>query len=552
MCEKGGKLPALSHLRGQSRALKARVAPPMLPGPAAGRRLASGPIVAMGGGSVRWSAHLYERMMESSSPSRSRRLTPVREEACQSLRSSHDAHGDIGFEGVAWDCTGSAAWDKGNKLSCSTVAYQTGRVKSCCKRVSQRNLLPSFTEGHPMVLLEALARRRPVVIFDEIKHVIGDKKGIFVTKRNFLSFLGTLNNIKKIPVDLYVDKWKNQHFGYQNISSIQLLSMTKPVQENGYYFCQHTFPLKFVQNGTKLEAEAFLTLTETEEKAQLDAEFNLVFDSAKNKLKAEKKIQLQAKAKAEADEKAKIKAEAEEKAKADAEEKAQLEAEALIEAEANVKAEAEEKAKIKAKAKLEAEVKAKADADEKAQIDSKALIEAEAKAKADADEKAQLEAEALIEAEAKVKAEAEEGAQLEAEAEGRAKLEAEAKAEADKKAKLETEALIEAGAKVKAEAEEEAQLEAESEEKAKIKAEAEAKAKADAGEKAQLEAEALIESEAKVKAEAAAKAKVEAEAKAKAEAEAPSTLTSNKLIYAAITGATAVITGAYLLRKFKR
>ena len=64
-----------------------------------------------------------------------------------------------------------------------------------------------------------------------------------------------LNNIKKIPIDLYVDKWQNQHFGYQNINSIQLLSMTKPVQENGYYFCQHTFPLKFVQNRTILEAE---------------------------------------------------------------------------------------------------------------------------------------------------------------------------------------------------------------------------------------------------------------------------------------------------------
>ena len=43
----------------------------------------------------------------------------------------------------------------------------------------------------------SLARKRPVIIFDDIKHVIGDKKGIFVTKRNFLSFLGTLNNIKK-------------------------------------------------------------------------------------------------------------------------------------------------------------------------------------------------------------------------------------------------------------------------------------------------------------------------------------------------------------------
>ena len=71
-------------------------------------------------------------------------------------------------------------------------------------------VLPSFTEGHPMVLLEALARRRPVVIFDEIKHVIGDKKGIFVTKRNFLSFLGTLNNIKKNYKKIQKDMKKNK------------------------------------------------------------------------------------------------------------------------------------------------------------------------------------------------------------------------------------------------------------------------------------------------------------------------------------------------------
>ena len=58
-------------------------------------------------------------------------------------------------------------------------------------------VLPSFTEGHPMVLLEALARRRPVIIFEDIKHVVGDKKGIFVTKRNFVNFLGALNHIKK-------------------------------------------------------------------------------------------------------------------------------------------------------------------------------------------------------------------------------------------------------------------------------------------------------------------------------------------------------------------
>ena len=57
-------------------------------------------------------------------------------------------------------------------------------------------ILPSFTEGHPMALLEALARRRPVIIFDEIKHVIGDNKGIFVSKRNYESLLETINNIK--------------------------------------------------------------------------------------------------------------------------------------------------------------------------------------------------------------------------------------------------------------------------------------------------------------------------------------------------------------------
>ena len=58
-------------------------------------------------------------------------------------------------------------------------------------------ILPSYTEGHPMVLLEALARRRPVVIFNEIEHVIGNKKGIFISKRNFINFFGILNNIKK-------------------------------------------------------------------------------------------------------------------------------------------------------------------------------------------------------------------------------------------------------------------------------------------------------------------------------------------------------------------
>ena len=71
-------------------------------------------------------------------------------------------------------------------------------------------ILPSFTEGHPMVILEALARRRPVIIFDDIEHVIGDKKGIFVAKRNFLNFFGVLNHIKKNYKKIQKDMMKNK------------------------------------------------------------------------------------------------------------------------------------------------------------------------------------------------------------------------------------------------------------------------------------------------------------------------------------------------------
>ena len=58
-------------------------------------------------------------------------------------------------------------------------------------------VLPSYTEGHPMVLLESLARLRPVIIFKDIEHVIGDKKGIFVAERNSNSFFKTIDHIKE-------------------------------------------------------------------------------------------------------------------------------------------------------------------------------------------------------------------------------------------------------------------------------------------------------------------------------------------------------------------
>ena len=58
-------------------------------------------------------------------------------------------------------------------------------------------ILPSFTEAHPKVIDESLARKRPVIIFEEIKHIIQNREGIFVSKRNAKSLLDTINFIMK-------------------------------------------------------------------------------------------------------------------------------------------------------------------------------------------------------------------------------------------------------------------------------------------------------------------------------------------------------------------
>ena len=72
-------------------------------------------------------------------------------------------------------------------------------VKSLIDIYNSHNImiLPSFTEGHPQVVLESLARKRPVIIFEEIKHIIGEKKGIFISKRNINSFSEKIEFIMK-------------------------------------------------------------------------------------------------------------------------------------------------------------------------------------------------------------------------------------------------------------------------------------------------------------------------------------------------------------------
>lgn len=63
-------------------------------------------------------------------------------------------------------------------------------------------VLPSFTEATPYVVDEALSRKRPVIIFEDIAYIARDKKGIFVSKRNVNSFFETtkyiLDNYREI------------------------------------------------------------------------------------------------------------------------------------------------------------------------------------------------------------------------------------------------------------------------------------------------------------------------------------------------------------------
>ena len=54
----------------------------------------------------------------------------------------------------------------------------------------------------PKVIDESLARARPVIIFEEIQHIIQNRKGIFVSKRNVKSLLETINFIMKNYINI--------------------------------------------------------------------------------------------------------------------------------------------------------------------------------------------------------------------------------------------------------------------------------------------------------------------------------------------------------------
>ena len=71
-------------------------------------------------------------------------------------------------------------------------------------------VLPSFTEAHPQVVDEALARGRPVIIFKEIEHIIQNRVGIFVSKRDSQSLSETIEFVIKNYLDIQKNMLKNK------------------------------------------------------------------------------------------------------------------------------------------------------------------------------------------------------------------------------------------------------------------------------------------------------------------------------------------------------
>ena len=69
------------------------------------------------------------------------------------------------------------------------------RIK--CSLTNSTSILPSFTEAHPYVLEESLARKRPIIIFEDIEYVKKNKHGVFICKRDKTSILNMINYIMK-------------------------------------------------------------------------------------------------------------------------------------------------------------------------------------------------------------------------------------------------------------------------------------------------------------------------------------------------------------------
>jgi glycosyltransferase involved in cell wall biosynthesis len=86
--------------------------------------------------------------------------------------------------------------DKINQENIKVINFKNEH-ESIIKLYDSHNIfiLPSFTEGHPQVLDESLSRLRPVILFEEISHVIRNREGVFVCKRNSQSLSETIKYV---------------------------------------------------------------------------------------------------------------------------------------------------------------------------------------------------------------------------------------------------------------------------------------------------------------------------------------------------------------------
>tara|TARA_Y100001980_G_C14552420_1_gene336627 strand:- start:260 stop:1264 length:1005 start_codon:yes stop_codon:yes gene_type:complete len=89
---------------------------------------------------------------------------------------------------------------------------ETSNINELIKFYDKCNIfiLPSFTEGSPKVILESLIRNRPIIIFEDIKYVKKNYKGIHVCKRNKISLENKIKyilvNYKKIQKEMKKNK----------------------------------------------------------------------------------------------------------------------------------------------------------------------------------------------------------------------------------------------------------------------------------------------------------------------------------------------------------
>jgi glycosyltransferase involved in cell wall biosynthesis len=85
-------------------------------------------------------------------------------------------------------------------------------------------ILPSYTEAHPKVLDEALSRLKPVIIFEDIKHVINGRLGVFSSERNHDKLKETIyfviNNYQEICNDIKKNKLPTKKDFLDNLDKI--------------------------------------------------------------------------------------------------------------------------------------------------------------------------------------------------------------------------------------------------------------------------------------------------------------------------------------------